>query len=257
MPKHCCVTKCRGNYDGGEQVFRLPRNKEKRARWMQAIPRDNTPDKPDTVVCRKHWPEDAVMVMDYGRLKPRDPPSIFSNIKPYFCNKDNIKTFEYLKSTFVMKQFNFQNRFSIFSYYTSGHVTIQSTDFETSSCIPRFFLKIAEDFTYQSFHCGIACTITSLSKNRILHLNTLSLIEEAISFLNIMEKDNKQKVLFQHVSTMAPFYVGEKKYESEIIIRSFEYFAMSRALYNRLRDDYQLSSVTTLTRLTLIHDGIR
>ena len=49
---------------------------------------------------------------------------------------------------------------------------------------------------------------------------------------------------------MAPFYVGEKKYESEIIIRSFEYFAMSRALYNRLRDDYQLPGVTTLTRLT-------
>ena len=65
-----------------------------------------------------------------------------------------------------------------------------------------------------------------------------------------MEKDNKQKVLLQHVSSMAPFYVGEKKYESEIIIRSFEYFAMSRALYNRLRDDYQLPSVTTLTRLT-------
>ena len=64
-----------------------------------------------------------------------------------------------------------------------------------------------------------------------------------------MEKDNKQKVLLQHVSSMAPFYVGEKKYESEIIIRSFEYFAMSRALYNRLRDDYQLPGVTTLTRL--------
>ena len=49
---------------------------------------------------------------------------------------------------------------------------------------------------------------------------------------------------------MAPFYVGEKKYESEIIIRSFEYFAMPRAFYIRLRDDYQLPSVTTLTRLT-------
>ena len=136
-----------------------------------------------------------------------------------------------------MKQFNFQNRFSIFSYYTSGHVTFQSTDFETSSCISRIFLKIAEDFTYQSFHCGIACTITSLSKNRILHLNTLASIEEAIYFLNIIEKGNKQKVFLQHVSSMAPFYVGEKKYGSEIIIRSFEYFAMSRALYNRLSDD--------------------
>ena len=32
MPKHCCVTKCRGNYDGGEQVFRLPRKKEKKSK---------------------------------------------------------------------------------------------------------------------------------------------------------------------------------------------------------------------------------
>ena len=36
-------------------VYRLPSDPEERKRWMKAIPRDNIPDKPDTVVCAKHF----------------------------------------------------------------------------------------------------------------------------------------------------------------------------------------------------------
>ena len=43
---------------------------------------------------------------------------------------------------------------------------------------------------------------------------------------------------------------GTKIYDPEIVIRAFEYFATSRSLYNRLRVDYQLPSVSTLTRIT-------
>ena len=43
---------------------------------------------------------------------------------------------------------------------------------------------------------------------------------------------------------------GTKIYGPEIIIRAFEYFATSRSLYNRLRVDYQLPSVSTSTRIT-------
>ena len=43
---------------------------------------------------------------------------------------------------------------------------------------------------------------------------------------------------------------GTKINGPEIIIRAFEYFATSRSLYNRLRVDYQLPSVSTLTRIT-------
>jgi hypothetical protein len=58
MPRKCCVTGCRGNYDKENKVkvFRLPQNIEERARWMKAISRDNIPDRPDTVVCEKHFP---------------------------------------------------------------------------------------------------------------------------------------------------------------------------------------------------------
>ena len=45
-------------------------------------------------------------------------------------------------------------------------------------------------------------------------------------------------------------YVGEKKYSDETIIRAFEYFALSRSAYNRLREDYGFPSVHTITRIT-------
>ena len=45
-------------------------------------------------------------------------------------------------------------------------------------------------------------------------------------------------------------YVGEKKYEIETIVRAFEYFALSRTTYNRIREDFELPSIATLTRLT-------
>ena len=45
-------------------------------------------------------------------------------------------------------------------------------------------------------------------------------------------------------------YVGENKYSDETIIRAFEYFALSRSAYNRLREEFELSSVRTITRIT-------
>ena len=48
---------------------------------------------------------------------------------------------------------------------------------------------------------------------------------------------------------MAPT-AGERMYSQELIVRAFQYFATSRSLYNRLRTDYQLPSIKTLTRIT-------
>ena len=44
--------------------------------------------------------------------------------------------------------------------------------------------------------------------------------------------------------------VGISTYPVEVMVRAFEYFATSRTLYRRLRDDYKLPSVQTLTNLT-------
>ena len=153
-----------------------------------------------------------------------------------FHEVDVIKSFGELKSKLVDNKYDFL-RFSIFSYTMNDCIIIQSVEFEQPSCIPRFLFKIFEDFTYISFHCGVRCTITPLSSNRIKCLKSWSIMEEAISFLNMMGKNQKEDVLLEQIFAMSSVvHVGDKKYKAETIIRAFEYFARSRT-YNRLRED--------------------
>ncbi|GFO10252.1 hypothetical protein PoB_003675700 [Plakobranchus ocellatus] len=82
MGRKCCVTGCRSNYDSNDKitVFRLPRDKEERQRWKKAIPRDNIPDHPNTVVCIKHFPEGFETVSVKGSLRSKHLPSTFCNL---------------------------------------------------------------------------------------------------------------------------------------------------------------------------------
>ena len=82
MVRKCCVTGCRSNYDSTNKVtvFRLPKDKDERERWMKAIPRDNIPDSPNTVVCIKHFPEGFETVSVKGKLRPKNPPSVFPDL---------------------------------------------------------------------------------------------------------------------------------------------------------------------------------
>ena len=73
---------------------------------------------------------------------------------------------------------------------------------------------------------------------------------EASSFLNLKERTKKREVLLEQIFAMSSLvHVGDKKYRSETIVRAFVYFATSHALYKRLREDFELSAITTLTRL--------
>ena len=84
MGRKCCVTNCRGNYDfkSKEKVFRLPVDENERKRWLSVIPRDNTPNTKDKVVCERHWPNGYETVMHYGKQRPLKPPLLFSCVKP-------------------------------------------------------------------------------------------------------------------------------------------------------------------------------
>ena len=84
MVKKCFIPGCRGNYDAKNKVrvYRLPSNEEERNRWINAIPRSNFPNKPDTVVCERHFPENFLKAHVNGKDRPIEPPSIFPNI-PY------------------------------------------------------------------------------------------------------------------------------------------------------------------------------
>ena len=83
MVRKCCVTGCKSNYlteDEKVSTYRLPSNPEERKRWIKAIPRDNIPDSPHTVVCAKHFPSGFPDIKVRGNSRPRDPPSVFENI---------------------------------------------------------------------------------------------------------------------------------------------------------------------------------
>ena len=75
-------------------------------------------------------------------------------------------------------------------------------------------------------------------------------MDEAVRFLSTKEIEHKIEILLQTTKCMNSLtYVGEKKYTPDVIARAFEYFALSRSLYSRLREDYELPSVSTLTKL--------
>ena len=87
-----------------------------------------------------------------------------------------------------------------------------------------------------------------------------STLEEAIRFLkNIDSSENRKKnVIHEHLTVMGLLIMGciGKVYPAQMIVRCFEYFAISRALYSRLCKDYQLPSVRTLTRITSSYSSL-
>ena len=115
--------------------------------------------------------------------------------------------------------------------------------------VPLFLLKIFKDLNFETYHCEIKCTISTLSKSRVMTVHAWSVFEEIIRYSKNMEIDNKKCVFQEHLSGMAPT-VGKRMYSQELIVRAFEYSTTSRSLYNRLRIDYQLPSIKTLTRIT-------
>ena len=278
MGRKCCVYGCNGNYDKNnvESTFRLPSNEEERNRWIQVIPRDNIPDRPDTVVCERHWIKPYPIVIYYGKPRPRDPPTEFDCVKKSLTptppplprttksalpskrsvQGDELSTFLEKDKIHSLEQIQ-QNISSVITidggvvcFRIENSLMIQSGDYMPETCVSRFNLRIFHDFSFESFHCGIKCTITPLSRNMINLLTKWSIIEEAVRYLNAIEIDQKKAVLIQQMQSMKPCNVGHKKYSADIIVRAFQYFATSRATYHLLRNDYELPSIQTLTRLT-------
>ena len=259
-------------------MFSFPKDAVENEKWRKSIPRDNIPESTDTVVCKRYWPVNYEFIVNRGKKRPLHPLSVFQDIptsliptalsKPRatiaarpssrnvlpdqqdaFNELDIIKSFEEMKSKLIDNQYTFDGRFSISSFLFNGIINIQSLQLEEPSCIPTFLLKVSPGFTYVAFHCGVRCTITSLISNGIRIMKSWSVVEEALSFLTSMEKNRKKEVILQQISA------GDRKYRPEIIIRTFEYFATSRALYKTLREDYELPSISTLTTIMFIISG--
>jgi hypothetical protein len=66
MPLHCCVPRCRSNYDKNDNVtvFRFPMNEELKARWLRGIHRQDYIVNKNSRVCIKHFPENFIIRED-------------------------------------------------------------------------------------------------------------------------------------------------------------------------------------------------
>ena len=140
----------------------------------------------------------------------------------------------------LLNSLNF-NEFAITSYICVEIPIIQSKGFLSSAAVPRFALHIYKDIV------GTKSIFSTFSSNRVLSINKLLLANEAVRYLDYSEV-TQQKVLCY--SNMSVTHVGEKQYSMETIVLAFEYFASSRTVHNRLREDIQLPSLRTLTWLT-------
>ena len=173
MGRKCCVTNRNGNYDSQakEKTFRLPRDMDEREQWLKIIPRHNTPDTKNTVVCERHWPQGYETVKRFGKERPRYPPSVFACVKPSlqrtpapatratkktysevrnqrpdelnsFNEADRILNHETFKSEDIKHNFGCPVTVST----TKNEIYLQSEELLESTGIFELMLKIKEDF---------------------------------------------------------------------------------------------------------------
>ena len=256
-------------------VFRFPQDEVEKQRWISAIPRSNLEIKPDTVVCSLHWPAGYATVMKNGKVRPRDPPSIWPDTIPDSCipspapslrptQRTSSSTRNVIPDEYELYKQEDEADFSkMKTELINGNRTLASPvivymDDETlcvqskKMCngIPLFIVRISKDQKFENYHLGVKVTTPSLSKNKITVLKCWSAFDANLKYLSSVEVTNKQTVINQHISAMCSKTVGQKMYCPDIIIRAFQYFVLSRSLYHRLRIDYQLPSVQTLTKIT-------
>ncbi|KAJ3634925.1 hypothetical protein MTP99_007866 [Tenebrio molitor] len=102
MPFRCCAPNCRGNYPGGPKVslFNFPKDKDLKARWVQAIKRQGENGKSfvptaSSKVCELHFHEQDILrfttmhdektgtILKAPLKYPRPAPGIFLVLYKY------------------------------------------------------------------------------------------------------------------------------------------------------------------------------
>ena len=111
-------------------------------------------------------------------------------------------------------------------------------------------LQIEETLHFKTFHMGIRVNIPSITKNRISILNSWSAIEEIIRYLHTHEESHQVKVLHDQLRAMRAEGGSRKIYSPEDLVRAFSYYALSRSSYQKMRNDFKMPSISTLSNIT-------
>lgn len=295
MGKKCCVSSCGSNNHRSRAknetlkskndtknadrfnipTFGFPKEENEKQRWISAIPYLTTEIfdayKFPPCVCVKHWPTGYEEIKSVnGKLRPRNPPSIFTSVPPSAVptpppkprptklsssSTRSIKPDELPEFTVADKlsyeslcneihEHVFVNA-SVVTYQIDNTLWIQSSEF--ISGVPKYSIKVFRDLTYESYHTGVQCKINKTVGKRV---NSWSKLDEAMRYLRCMDPSRHEIVLQEQIASMKPQQVGKKMYSPEVVVRAFSYFATSRCTYEKLRADYKLPSVRTMTNIT-------
>ena len=192
MGKHCLIPSCNPNYrsrtDGSiigkkTPVFRFPADEQECRTWLRAIPLKKEINSKTSVLCEKHWPASYATISKKGRLRPRDPPSLWPehpDILPPSClpkpppkprpTKRASLTVRGLQPD-EMSMFLQRDRVTIkeisqrvcsdsqpfccptTAYKDGDTLLIQSK--ARSQGVPRFVVEIEENLKFTAFHMGI------------------------------------------------------------------------------------------------------
>ena len=74
--------------------------------------------------------------------------------------------------------------------------------------------------------------------------------DNSLQYLENLEVDKKKVLVSGIVVSMGVNYIAEKRYSIDKLVPTFKYFVLSQSTYNHLRQDFQLSSISTLTKMT-------
>ena len=214
--------------------------------------------------------------MCYGKVRPDEPPSVWKNVfaqEPIpststgHAVKKSVRLTKIASSDMRSVQYNeldlslvndevsysdlcqqlFPNTRAflapIVTFMVGTVIFLQSILYFNG--VSAFLVKIY-NLKYETFHKGVKCYLKTLSSNRINVLNSWSKLEEIVRHLHLLPSDHKTDIIQHQITAQAPKRIGDSLYDTDIITRAFEYFATSRALYTKLRKDYQLPSISTL-----------
>lgn len=259
-------------------VFRFRKDKDGiyDERWVKAIPNKDFVPTEHKGVCALHWPPGFETIRIGGHDVPKYPPSVWPHIpssqvptpppppRPTSRASSSVRTreedqlsdfsamdsvtFSQLKDKLFAPKKDLPAPVITFLDDEDNCLVVQSQKFVKG--VPLFVLRVSNDQTFENFHMGVRCTINTLARNRITTLKSWSAVQECIRFLNTLEIDHKKQIIQEQLQAMGTQQVGKALYTPDMIMRAFQYFAKSRSTYYRIREDFQLPSVQTLTRIT-------
>ena len=78
----------------------------------------------------------------------------------------------------------------------------------------------------------------------------MAITDDSLQYLENFEVYKNKVLLSGIVESLEITYVGEKRYRIDTFVQAFEYFVLSQSTYNHLRQNFQLPSISTITKRT-------